>query len=78
MMNTQYSRMYNVPFSFDDVLKLVRSLSVEDKVKLEKELEKETLLYRSKQLSKKIKPNSIKLEDIVEEVTSYRSEKDEG
>jgi hypothetical protein len=38
-------------------------------------LEKETLLYRSQQLSQKVKENSLNMENIVAEISAYRSEK---
>jgi hypothetical protein len=66
---------YNIPFYFNDLLKLIKSLPIQDKLKIEKELENETLLYRSKLLSKKIKENSIDIENIVAEIAEYRSGK---
>ena len=72
MSTTSYKRTYSLPFTFDDVLKLIRSFSIEDKVRLEKELEKETLVYRAQQLSEKIKPKEISIDDVVEEVKEYR------
>lgn len=67
MKTQQYNRTYNIPFSFNDLLKLIKSLPIQDKLKIEKELEKETLLYRSQRLSKKIKRNSLTMENIVDE-----------
>lgn len=75
MTPTSYKRIYTLPYTFNDVLKLIKSFSIEDKVKLEKELEKETLIYRSQKLSESIKSNDISLEDIATEVTSYRMKK---
>ena len=72
MNNTSYKRTYNLPFTFDDVLKLIKSFSIEDKVRLEKELEKETLVYRAQKLSEKIKANDLTIEDVVAEVSEYR------
>ncbi|MDO9339737.1 MAG: hypothetical protein Q7T72_04325 [Bacteroidales bacterium] len=72
-MNTaSYKRTYSLPFTFDDVLKLIKSFSIEDKVRLEKELEKETLIYRAQKLSEKIKANDLTMEDVVAEVAEYR------
>jgi Fic family protein len=72
-MNTpSYKRTYSLPFSFDDILKLIKSFSIEDKVRLEKELEKETLEYRAKKLSERIKGNELTLEDVVAEISTYR------
>jgi len=75
MNSTSYKRTYNLPFSFDDILKLIHSFSIEDKVRLEKELEKETLSYRAQKLSEKIKPNDLTMEDVVTEVAAYRKKK---
>jgi hypothetical protein len=48
---------------------------MEDKVRLEKELEKETMIYRAQKLSERIKENQITMEDVVNEVASYRKKK---
>ncbi len=72
-MNTAtYKRTYSLPFTFDDILKLIKSFSIEDKVRLEKELEKETLVYRAQKLSENIKVNNLTMEDVVAEVMEYR------
>jgi hypothetical protein len=68
-------RTYNLSFTFEDVLRLIKSFSIEDKVKLEKELEKETLLYRAKKLSQRIKVNNLTMEDVIAEVSEYRKRK---
>ena len=68
-------RTCNLPFTFEDVLKLVKSFSIEDKVRLEKELEKETLGYRSRKMSERIKANDLTTDDIVAEVTEYREKR---
>jgi hypothetical protein len=72
MSTTSYKRTYNLPFTFDDILKLINSFSIEDKVRLEKELEKETLIYRAQKLSEKIKINDLTIDDVVAEVADYR------
>jgi hypothetical protein len=75
-MNTpSYKRTYSLSFSFDDIVKLIKSFSIEDKVRLEKELEKETLEYRAKKLSERIKGNDLTLEDVVAEISTYRKKK---
>ncbi|MBK6966124.1 MAG: hypothetical protein IPH20_19935 [Bacteroidales bacterium] len=74
MGTTSYKRTYSLSFSFDEILKLIKSFSIEDKVRLEKELEKETLVYRALKLSEKVKKNDLSMEDIVAEVSVYRSE----
>ena len=50
---------------------------MQDKLKIKKELEKEILLYRSQKLSEKVKENSLNMENIVAEISEYRSEKNE-
>ncbi len=75
-MNTQaYNRTYNVSFSFNDIMKIIRSLSIEDKLKVERELEKETLLFRVNKLDAKIKTNTLSVDDIIAEIDEYRNEK---
>ena len=75
-MNTQlYNRTYNVPLSFDDILKIVKSMSIQDKLKVERELENETLLFRARKLDTKIKKNTLTMNDIVAEIEEYRIEK---
>jgi len=76
MKAQEYNKTYNIPFYFNDLLKLIKSLPIQDKVKIEKELEKETLLYRSRQLSKKVKENSFDMENIVAEISEYREGKE--
>lgn len=75
MKTQEYSKTYNIPFYFNDLLKLIKSLPIQDKVKIEKELEKETLVYRSKQLSESIKENTFDMDSIVAEVSEYRTVK---
>jgi hypothetical protein len=75
-MNTaSYKRTYSLPFSFEDVLKLIKSFSIEDKVRLEKELEKETLLYRAQKLSERTRANNLTMDDVVAEVAAYRKKR---
>ena len=75
MNTTSYKRTYSLSFTFDDVLKLIKSFSIEDKVRLEKELEKETLVYRAQKMSERIKVNDLTIEDVVAEVTEYRKKR---
>ncbi len=75
MNTTSYKRTYSLPFSFEDILKLIKSFSIEDKVRLEKELEKETLVFRAKKLSERIKKNDLTIEDVITEVSAYRKTK---
>jgi hypothetical protein len=75
METQEYNKTYNIPFYFNDLLKLIKSLPIKDKLIIEKELEQETLLYRSKQISKKIKSNSLNMDNIVAEISEYRAGK---
>ena len=75
MKTQEYNRTFNLPFYFNDLLKLIKTLPIQDKLIIEKELEKETLIYRSKQLSQRIKENQIDMDRIVAEVAEYRIEK---
>ena len=59
MKAQEYNRTYNIPFYFNDLLNLIKSLPIQDKLKIEEELEKDTLLYRSKQLSRRIKETRL-------------------
>ncbi len=74
MKTQEYNKAYNIPFYFNDLLKLIKTLPIQDKVKIEKELEKETLVYRSKQLSKSIKENTFDMDRIVAEISEYRTD----
>lgn len=65
-------RSHMVTATFDDVLKLIKSFSIEDKVRLQKELEKETLVYRAQKLSDKVMTNDLRIKDVVAEVAEYR------
>ncbi|MBE0640072.1 MAG: hypothetical protein IH598_16275 [Bacteroidales bacterium] len=77
-MSTQtYNRTYNIPFTFNDILRLVQSLTVEDKLRIEQEIEKETLLFRARKLDEKIPENPISIDEIAEEVREYRERRDE-
>ncbi len=75
MNSPSYKKTYSFPFSFEDVLKMARTFSMEDKIRLEKELEKETLAYRAQKLSEKILPNELTMDDIVAEISEYRIKK---
>ena len=75
MNTTTYKSAYSLPFTFDDVLKLIKTFSIEDKVRLERELEKETLVYRAQKLSESVKVNNLTIEDVVAEVAAYRKKK---
>ena len=76
MSTSLIKRTYKLSLTFEEIVKLIKIFSIEDKIRLEKELEKETLLYRAKKLSKKIKPNDLTMVDVITEVSGYRKEKE--
>ncbi|MCD4789772.1 MAG: hypothetical protein K8R37_07195 [Bacteroidales bacterium] len=63
---------YNIELSFNEILKLIKSLSIDDKILLEQELERETLILRSERLSERIKESKITMDEIVNEVKAVR------
>ena len=69
------NREYSLKLSLADILALIKNFRIEDKIIIEKELEKETLLHRAKQLSKRIKTNKISLDEIVSETRVVRKSK---
>lgn len=73
-MSTQ---TYSISLSFNEILKLVKSLTIEDKVRIEEEIEKETLLFRAKKLDDKIPDNAIVMEEIVQEVKACRKSRND-
>ena len=75
MKTQEYNRALNIPFHFNDLLKLIKTLPIHDKLIIEKELEKETLIYRAKRLSESIKENQLDMDSIVAEVAEYRTGK---
>ena len=75
MSTTSYKRTYSLPFTFDALLKLIKSFSIEDKVRLEKELEKEIIVYRAGKLSERVNANDLSTEDVVAEVAEYRKKR---
>ena len=78
MTDDALNRQYKLNLTLKDILNLIKSFTIEDKVIIEEEIEKETLKYRAKQLSKRIKPNKISLEEIVEEVKAVRKTRRNG
>lgn len=71
-------KQYNLKLTLKDILSLIKSFTIEDKVLIEKEIEKETLKYRANKLSKRIKPNNITMGEIVEEVKAGRKQLKNG
>jgi hypothetical protein len=75
MTTNALNRIYNLKLSLADVITMIKDFRIEDKILIEKEIEKETLPYRARQLDKRTKSNSISMEDIVEEVRAIRKAK---
>lgn len=75
MSTNSLSHVYNLKLTLKGILNLLKSFSIDDIIIIEKELEKETLKYRAKQLSKRIKSNKITMDEIVDEVKVYRKNK---
>lgn len=72
------NREYTLKLTLKDILRLIKSFTIEDKVIIEKQIEKETLKYRVKQLDKRIKPNNLTMEEIIGEVKEVRKSKKNG
>ncbi len=65
---------YQLSLNFEQILTLVKQLPSVDKIRLSKELEKETLNNQLTQLLESFQTDEISLETITEEVEQVRSE----
>ncbi|MCA2640516.1 MULTISPECIES: hypothetical protein [unclassified Microcystis] len=65
-------KTYQLTLNFDQILDLVKQLPESDKIKLSKELEKETLNQKLTQLLETFKTDELSLETITEEVEEVR------
>ena len=75
-MNTiQQMPTYAMPFTLQDFVRVISTFSIQDKLYIEQILEKDTLRYRAELLSKRIAPNDITMDEIVEEVKAVRNER---
>lgn len=68
------SEAYKIPVNYSQVLKLVKQLSPQDKIKLSKELAKETVETRLNRLLVSFKTNELDENSINEEVEKVRAE----
>jgi len=68
------SEAYKIPANYSQVLKLVKQLSPQDKIKLSKELAKETVETRLNRLLDSFKTNELDENTINEEVEKVRAE----
>ena len=62
----------NIDITYDQVLSIVKSMPVKQKVKLSKELEKEGISSRLSSLLKDFKTDDLSLDDIDKEVENVR------
>ena len=67
-------KSYQPTLNFDQILDLVKQLPRNDKIRLSKELEKDTLDQTLTQLLEAFKTDEISLETITEEVENVRTE----
>ena len=72
METIEAKRKYSLELTYYEILKLIKSLSLDDKIQLEKELEKETLTLRAEKLSSRIRENDITMKEIVDEIKTVR------
>ena len=63
---------YDFSLTYEQILNIVKKFTISDKIALEKELEKETLIARAKMVSLKVKPNTISMDEIVNEIKQVR------
>ena len=66
---------YNVPVSFPQLMEIAKSFSLEEKILLARELEKETLYERFKQLLKSMKNIVIDENELASEIKLMRKER---
>lgn len=75
MASTALNKKYTISISLLELIEAVKNLKIDDKILVEKELEKETLKYRSFKLSQRIKKNNISMDEIIEETKTVRNKK---
>jgi len=68
------SEAYKIPANYSQVLKLVKQLSAKDKIRLSKELAKETVETRLNRLLESFRTDELSENTINEEVEKVRSE----
>ena len=68
------SEAYKIPANYNKVLNLVKQLSPQDKIKLSKELAKETVETRLNRLLDSFKTNELDENTINQEVEKVRAE----
>ena len=75
MSKTNFSYNINLSLSYSQLLSILKQLNIEQKIVIEKELEKDTLLVRAKKISETIKKNTLTMDDIIKEVKQTRKER---
>ena len=75
MASTALNKKYSIGISLLELIEAVKNLKIDDKLLIEKVLEKETLKYRSFKLSQRIRKNNISMDEIVEEAKAVRNKK---
>ena len=68
------SEAYKIPANYSQVLKLVKQLSSRDKIRLSKELAKETVETRLNRLLESFRTDELSEDTITEEVEKVRAE----
>lgn len=64
----------NIKLSFSQILKLVRNLPGEQKIKISRELEKETIGSKLTELLTAFRTDKLSMNDITEEVEQVRQD----
>lgn len=75
MNSGSLNKVYNLKLSLREIINLIKGFSIEDKIILEKEIEKETLAYRALAIDNTVKENTVELNDIVTETRKVRKRK---
>ncbi|MBU0763655.1 MAG: hypothetical protein KJ607_02345 [Bacteroidetes bacterium] len=75
MSKSYLSSNVNLTLNFSQLLAAIRQLDIEQKIVIEKELEKDTLFERARRLSDAVQQNELTMNDIVCEVHEVRKER---
>jgi hypothetical protein len=71
-MRTQINNAYSLPINFKQIMELAKQCTMQEKIELARELEKDTLKIRFQKLLSKLKTNEITDEMIDAEVKAVR------
>jgi len=75
MLKTNIITNLSISLSYTQLLSILKKLNIEQKIAIEKELEKDTLLFRAKVVSGKVKKNKLTLSEIVNVLKEGRKER---